>query len=212
MLFRIWEAETGWNTLTVFPAFIALGQPSVIITLPSPSFKVLFPPLCNRPPRGWLLDSQTAERETRRKLEEQLLGHSAAKAWHQVPGEAVGTWFTQDQHSWSSFWLAERGFLRHQSDCPCDLATACWNREGPSESSTRQWSRCKSHFTNEQWALCTQGGFDLRAQESFCCTGCWLRRAAVRNIGKDPVSQKVQEQSPNTWSHQIILAVKYSHF
>lgn len=38
--------------LTVFPAFHALGQLSVIITLASPSFNVLFPPLCNGPPRG----------------------------------------------------------------------------------------------------------------------------------------------------------------
>lgn len=180
-------------TLTVFPAFHAFSQPAVIIALVSPSFKVLFPPLCDGPPRGLHLDSQTEEERERArlKLEEQLLVHPAAKAWQQVPGEAGGTWFTQDQHSWSSFWLAERGFLRHQSDWPCDLATACWNREGCSESSTPQWSRCKSHFTNEQWALCTQGGFDLRAKKPFCWTGCWLRRAAVRSIGKDPLSKKV---------------------
>lgn len=51
-------------------------------------------------------------------LEEQLLVLPAAKAWQQVPGEAVGTWFAQDQHSWASLWLAECGFLRHWSDWP----------------------------------------------------------------------------------------------
>lgn len=48
-------------TRTSFLAFRAFCEPTVIITLVSPSFKVLFPPLCNGPPRGLHLDSQTEE-------------------------------------------------------------------------------------------------------------------------------------------------------
>lgn len=59
--------------------------------------------------------------QTRLRLKEQLLVLPAAKAWQQVPGEAGGTWFAQDQHSWPSLWLAERGFLRHRSDWPVIL-------------------------------------------------------------------------------------------
>ena len=86
-----------------FLVFIAFSQPAVIIALASPSFKGLFPPPCNGSPQGLHLDSQIEEgRERERaglKLEEQLLVHPPAKAWQQVPGEALGTWFTQDQHS-----------------------------------------------------------------------------------------------------------------
>ncbi|CAN0399970.1 unnamed protein product [Rangifer tarandus platyrhynchus] len=69
---------------------------------------VLFPPPCNGSLQGLHLDSQIEEEERASesaglKLEEQLLAHPPAKAWQQVPGEALGTWFTQDRHSWPSF-------------------------------------------------------------------------------------------------------------
>lgn len=50
-------------TSSASSAFGAFGQPSVIITLMSPSFKVRFPPVCNRPPRALHLDSQNERRE-----------------------------------------------------------------------------------------------------------------------------------------------------
>lgn len=53
----------------MFPAFLALGQPSVIITLASMSLKVLFPPLSHRPPRKLLLDFQTEGEKERDKTE-----------------------------------------------------------------------------------------------------------------------------------------------
>lgn len=79
-----------------------LSQLSVATALAS-SFKVPF--LCSvlGLPGAyiWIL------RQWRREIDKNEAGGAAArplsaKAWQQIPGQAGGTWFTQDQHSWSS--------------------------------------------------------------------------------------------------------------
>ena len=74
-------------TLTVFPAFRAFSQPAVIITLVSPSFRVLFPPLCNGPPWGLHLDSQTEE-----ERESKTEARGAAAGLPGCQGLAAGSW------------------------------------------------------------------------------------------------------------------------
>lgn len=74
-------------TSSAFSAFGALGQPSIIITRMSPSFKVRFPPVYNRPHRALQLDSQNE----RRVVDETETGGAAAGP-SCCQGLAPGSW------------------------------------------------------------------------------------------------------------------------
>lgn len=90
------------HTLTVFPAF-PLTSVNFLQSLPGISFQSSFPLFCTGLARVLHLDSQAVEEGNR---QERSGGAAArpfsAKAWQRIPGQAGGTWFTQDQHSWSS--------------------------------------------------------------------------------------------------------------
>lgn len=123
-------------------------------------------------------------------LEEQLLVLLAAKAWPQVPGETVGIWFTQYPHSWSSLWLAERGFLHHPSDWPV-ISLQPAEAEGDAVTVAHLSGAGASHISLMNSGHFAHGGFDLRAKRPSCWTGCWPRQEAVRGPGKDPLCKEV---------------------